>query len=211
MVYISPVWTALSQYGNVLSFDWRSSGLDRSDKAGCTQKRTNMQLAAVIFPALLSLVVAVLPGLATKNGVNVKSVTAARGDFDLVLDDDWTYFLFTNVGVPVGTNFIAQTAFNQTNTGIELVDLFCSGDRFAVLNNGSLAVITSPPTFGTDCTLSTANATLALSQPYWSKGRFGLAADTMNNITVVPTASPWTAGMAAIRWMSVPVPTKISL
>ena len=155
---------------------------------------------ATLFAAFVSLVAANFDGSTGRNGPVPKAVDAVLVDQTLVLDADWTNFLFTNVGVPVVPNFIVNTP--ATATVLQVTDLYCSGDIFVIANNGVLFSFTSVP-FGVDCQLSTTNATLALEVPYWSSGTFALVPLTTYNFTIIPEQSPWSAGQAAIRWITI--------
>ena len=155
---------------------------------------------AALLATLVSLAAATFDGPAGRNGLVPKAADAVLVDQTLVRDADWTNFLFTNVGVPVVPNFIINTSVDLTL--IQVTDLYCAGDIFAITNNGAPFLSTTDP-LGTDCQLSTANATLASTLPYWSSFSFGLPTLTTFNITIIPLQSPWTAGTAAIRWISV--------
>ena len=158
-----------------------------------------MRISAVL-PALVSLASALLPRSAINNGVEEKSMLVVNADQTLILDADWTNFTFTNVDVPVSPNFNFFTS--PAISGLFVTDLYCAGDTFAIYNNGTFLMETSSPLFGADCQLRTANASLAFSQNYWSSATVPLASGFSYNITIVPTASPWSAGVAAIRWVS---------
>ena len=156
----------------------------------------------IILPTLYSLALAALPNPVAHNGVDPKSIKVVHTDQTLVLDADWTYFLFTNVGVPITPNFVFTTPLLPPLTQLRTTDLYCAGDMFRLVNNEDGALFGTDEPFGVDCRLSTGNATLAFSQHYWSRGIIHLNASTTYNMTLYPTSSPWSAGMAAIRWVT---------
>jgi hypothetical protein len=152
--------------------------------------------------ALYSLASVILPSSVAHNGSDLKSTKVTRNDQALILDADWTYFVFTNVDVAVSPNFIVTTSTLPLLSQLQIVDLYCDGDVFQIFNNGDELLLTTSEPYGTDCKLHTSNATLAFSQHYWSKGILHLNTSTAYNMTLYPTASPWTAGKAAIRWIT---------
>ena len=159
-----------------------------------------------IIPALLSLTLATLPIPIpiAHNGADSKSIKVVHTDQTLVLDADWTYFLFTNVGVPVTPNFIIPPSGHPIDSQIQVVDLFCAGDIFQLFNNGSELLSSISPPYAVDCQLSTDDPNLAISQEYWSRLLTDVYPDTSYNLTIYATASPWSAGKAAIRWVNFP-------
>jgi hypothetical protein len=157
-----------------------------------------------IISALLFLTSVISSSPVNHNRVGLKSIQQSHTDQSLTLDADWTHFLFTNVGVPVSPNFVLTAPILPPSTQLQIVDLFCSGDVFHVFNNGSELFGTIYPPYGVDCQLSTDDATLAFSQEYWSKSVHDIDLGATYNLTVYPTASPWSAGQAAIRWISLP-------
>jgi hypothetical protein len=154
-----------------------------------------------LFAALISFAAADIDGPASNNGGVAKSTDAALVDLPLILDGDWTNFYFTNAGVPVIPNFIIATPIYATL--LEVTDLYCAGDVFTIANNGVFFATTNPAVF-TDCQLSTTNATLAFEVPYWSSTSQLLLPALVYNLTIIPSLSPWSAGQAAIRWVSAP-------
>jgi hypothetical protein len=155
-----------------------------------------LSIVAIFFS-----VASAIESLSGNNGPIAKSADLALMDVPLVLDADWTNFLFTNVGVPVVPNFIFVTPISPP-TFLQVTDLYCAGDMFVVANSGAYLATTTPPLF-TDCQLSTNNATLAHLVPYWSSFSILLPPLTPFNLTIIPSQSPWTAGQAAIRWITV--------
>jgi hypothetical protein len=151
-------------------------------------------IVAIFFSVALA-----VENLSGNNGPIEKSADLALMDIPLVLDADWTNFLFTNVGVPVVPNFVLTTP--PLPTLLQVTDLYCAGDAFVITNDGFYLSATTIPLF-VDCQLSTNNATLAHLVPYWSSATLLLTPLTSFNLTIIPSQSPWTAGQAAIRWIT---------
>ena len=158
----------------------------------------------LLFAALSSFfVAAVLANLNGLAGFNGRADTPMIEDVTLELDADWYLFPFTNVGVPVPINFIVNTPFTPL-TIIQLTDLYCIGDRFVLSSTGGPLFVPLPTTVVTpdlECTISTNNATLAYLSTLWSHAGATLAVPgAQYNFTVTPLVSPFSAGVAAIRF-----------
>ena len=108
----------------------------------------------------------------------------------------WERFTFGNVGST--ESFCFQSKQSMT---LKITDYFCTGDKFAVYDNGVHIGDTSPTHFD-ECKTSTGDADFAFEHGAWSSLSYALAPGH-HNVTIKVLASPYKEGYGAIRVDSV--------
>jgi len=128
--------------------------------------------------------------------LSVGALQKAEASTALTLDDDWTTFLFGDVGSSWSDSFtftIASTAY------LAVTDAFLSGDRFEFFSNGvSLGLTSAPTTQGDDIGNDYA---AAFTDARWSSAEAIFAAGSYT-ITGLTIDSPFGSGGAAIQLSS---------
>lgn len=110
----------------------------------------------------------------------------------LPVNGGWMNFPFGDVGsiTPIMFNLYCHGVMNIT-------DLYCSGDRFAIYDNGVLLGDTSHPVFN-GCASNSSNPNYTQLQGNWSHGSFHLLPG-WHNISIVVMKSPYHHGIGSIR------------
>lgn len=88
---------------------------------------------------------------------------------------------------------------------LNITDLACSGDRFAIYDNGIFLGDTSVPVFN-NCSSNSTDPNYTQKHSNWSHGSFELLPG-WHNLSIVPILSPYGAGYGAIRVDSVEGPS----
>ena len=126
----------------------------------------------------------------------------------LPLSPSWTYFYFTNVGsYGEAGNPLQPTIFvpgpSYGNKCLQIADLYCAGDQFSLYAGFGLQTIVanSSVSGAVSCTLTSTNPNDTLINPLWSNlyYDFTVSSPIPLLLTVYVTASPFSAGKAAIR------------
>lgn len=122
----------------------------------------------------------------------------------LPVNGGWTTFPFG----PMGT--VTPIMFNLFCPGrLNITDIYCSGDRFAIFDNGVFLGNTTKPVFD-DCASNSTNPNFTEQSPLWSHGSFDLLPG-WHNISIVVIRSPYDGGYGSIRVDTIPSPTPCSL
>jgi YVTN family beta-propeller protein len=112
-------------------------------------------------------------------------------------------FCIPSGGTP--TTFLDAPPWTFTapaGTVLEVTDAFQSGDRFQVLDFGSVLGLTSTPTGNANCG---DDPVVCLATPGMSTGTFALSAGN-HSVTIIPTAAPSGGGSGYLRASTVPEP-----
>lgn len=110
----------------------------------------------------------------------------------LPVNGGWMNFPFGDVGsiTPIMFNLYCHGVMNIT-------DLYCSGDRFAIYDNGVLLGDTSHPVFN-GCASNSSHPGYTQMQGNWSHGSFHLLPG-WHNVSIVIMKSPYGHGIGSIR------------
>lgn len=114
----------------------------------------------------------------------------------LEVDGGWKTFQFTVADVPALTSY----EFSCDSCILQIVDLYCTGDRFDFLDNGMLYNVTYRGVREVIC-LGEDNPDLAVLDSDYSQ-TFGILYPGSHNISIIPVRSPSNGGTAAIRLSS---------
>jgi hypothetical protein len=110
----------------------------------------------------------------------------------LRVNSGWLEVLFGAVGSTMDVTLSAPT-----QTWLRLTDMFCAGDEFRVMDNGTPLQATAPATAAT-CDAFTSSPTRAEVGDAWSSGGWLLSAGR-HTITVTTSRSPFGGGAAFMR------------
>jgi hypothetical protein len=138
-----------------------------------------------------------------KNGPNnlVKAQTQPV-NVTLTVGGPWETFEFTNPGAFALTSFV----FSVIGTNfvyLQITDLYCQGDSFAVYSDSSALGITAP--VATSCIANVTDSSdpdVCYTNAGWSSHQFFFATGD-KYVRIVPVISPYTAGLGAIRIVAV--------
>lgn len=133
--------------------------------------------------------------------IEKQEVEIAEGTIQYVpVNGGWQNFPFgpVNSTTPVMFQLFCPGRLNIT-------DLACSGDRFALYDNGVFLGDTSKPVFN-NCSSNSTNPNYTQFQGNWSHGYFDLLPG-WHNISIIPVQSPYAGGYGALRVDSIDGPS----
>ncbi len=128
------------------------------------------------------------------SGATTTTTSATTSTVVLVPNAEWTYFRFGTGGTFVPDVFAVATT---TQLILQVTDLMCSGDRFAVYDNGVLLGNSSVPTFD-ECRSNTESPNTAYGNSTWSSFHATLGPG-VHAITIKVLISVYGSGSGAIR------------
>lgn len=172
-------------------------------------------LVMFVLSVAISLIVAFFWPAQAKEGA-VRSnrngwdgVTWKKGSQDMMTpivlpNDTYIPFYFTNVGSWAFPQFQTTVTGSHTVT-VYWRDLYCAGDQMALYTTIKLgsrllnfSFPASPPVGVASCDNFTLDPNVASSNPAFSTGSFEIGA-SVNNYTLVPVLSPFSAGMGVVK------------
>lgn len=124
---------------------------------------------------------------------SAEAVEVAEGTIGyLPVNGGWMTFPFGPVGsvTPIMFQLYCPGRMNIT-------DLYCSGDRFEIFDNGVCLGLTSKPIFN-DCASNSTNPDYTESHHQWSSGSWDLLPG-WHNISIVVKDAPYNGGYGSIR------------
>lgn len=132
-------------------------------------------------------------GLTKVDNSQLKEVSLTGGGLE------WNLFYFTNVGVASSNSY---GVLLNVPAILEVTDMYCIGDIFAIMNGDTLLAYTSNVTVQSNCPTSTFDPDFAFYSTMWSSVST-LLLPGFYSIRIVPVSSPFTAGTGALRLVPV--------